>query len=79
MPENLYASVCWKDSQYCIDVVRTRVLSSGNVSAVSIFRKMADEEGRQAFFKGATVKIGSAGPKLAFAMTVAQTLYRYLT
>ena len=62
-----------------MDVVRTRVLSGKTVSAVSMFRKIAKEEGGQAFFKGITTKIGSAGPKLAFAMTTAQTLYRYLT
>lgn len=59
-----------------LDVVKTRVQSGtfGNEGGVSIIKNIVQVEGLGAFFKGATPKVLTVGPKLIFSFTIAQYL-----
>lgn len=59
-----------------LDVVKTRIQSGsyGNQGGVSIISNIVKDEGFGAFFKGATPKVLTVGPKLIFSFTIAQYL-----
>lgn len=62
------------------DVVKTRIQAEKESgSALKTAVNMLQTEGLFAFFKGALAKTAMQGPKLAFALTVAQEFQKHLT
>lgn len=60
-----------------LDVIKTRIQNrdfNNPKAGVAIIRDMLKEEGATAFFKGLTPKLLTAGPKLVFSFTIAQSL-----
>lgn len=59
-----------------LDVVKTRIQSGsfGDQGGLQIMKNIAKEEGLGAFFKGASLKVCTVGPKLIFSFTIAQCL-----
>lgn len=59
-----------------LDVVKTRIQSGtyGDQGGITIIGNIVKNEGLGAFFKGATPKVLTVGPKLIFSFTIAQTL-----
>lgn len=59
-----------------LDVVKTRIQSGtyGDQGGFTIINNIVKNEGLGAFFKGATPKVLTVGPKLIFSFTIAQTL-----
>lgn len=59
-----------------LDVVKTRIQSGafGDQGGIKIMKNIAKKEGFGAFFKGATPKVITVGPKLIFSFTIAQCL-----
>ncbi len=64
------------------DVVKTRIQSKKgewkNKSGMTIARDIVKVEGVRGFFKGTGTKIVTAGPKVAVAMTIAETASEYI-
>lgn len=62
-----------------LDVVKTRIQSGtyGDEGGVKIIKDIVKNEGLGAFFKGATPKVLTVGPKLIFSFTIAQTLMAF--
>lgn len=62
-----------------LDVVKTRIQSGtyGDEGGFSIISNIVKNEGMGAFFKGATPKVLTVGPKLIFSFTIAQTLMAF--
>ena len=60
-----------------LDVIKTRIQNrdfNNPKSGMQIVRDMIRHEGATSFFKGLTPKLLTAGPKLVFSFTIAQTL-----
>jgi len=59
-----------------LDIVKTRIQSGsfGDQGGMQIMKNIAAKEGLGAFFKGATPKVITVGPKLIFSFTIAQCL-----
>lgn len=60
-----------------LDVIKTRIQNrdfNNPKSGMQIVRDMVKHEGATSFFKGLTPKLLTAGPKLVFSFTIAQTL-----
>ena len=63
-----------------LDVIKTRIQNrpfDSPESGVTIFRRLIQQEGVGALFKGLTPKLLVVGPKLIFSFTVAQHLIGY--
>lgn len=60
-----------------LDVIKTRIQNrdfNNPKPGMTIIRDLLREEGATAFFKGLTPKLLTAGPKLVFSFTIAQSL-----
>ncbi|ORY78611.1 mitochondrial carrier domain-containing protein [Protomyces lactucae-debilis] len=60
-----------------LDVIKTRIQNrdfNNPKGGMTIIRDLLREEGATAFFKGLTPKLLTAGPKLVFSFTIAQSL-----
>lgn len=56
-----------------LDVIKTRIQArQGTVHGMSIFKQTVSQEGLPAFFRGTTLKLLTAGPKVTVSLALAQ-------